>query len=117
MNLPIPGLKTVSEANTSDRQHWRRRYERSQRQKQVVALALRGTVAAMMAPLAPLLVTITRIAPSKGLDSDNKISSQKYVRDAIARVLGIDDGDPRVEYRVEQRKGPWGIEIRIEVKP
>ena len=114
VNLPIPGLRTVSEANSHE--HWRKRYARSYQQKNLVTLALRGTVAAMMAPLAPLVVTLTRIAPSNGLDSDNMVGSQKHVRDAIAKVLGIDDGDPRVEYRVEQRKGPWGIEIRIEVK-
>ncbi len=116
VDVPILGLKTVSEQN--QRGSWRPHARRHAHQKNVVGLVLSGTVARMMLPLAPLLVTITRVAPSGGLDDDNLAGSQKYVRDAIAQVLGCDDGvkEKRVEWRVEQKKGPWGIEIRIEVK-
>ncbi len=65
---------------------------------------------------APLVVTMTRVAPSSGLDSDNMVGSMKHVRDAIAGVLGIDDKDPRVEWRVNQRKGPWSVEIHVVAK-
>jgi hypothetical protein len=125
VNLPIPGLKTASELNS--REHWRTKHARHAQQKNVVTLALRGTIASTMMVFAPLVVTITRSSPRKTTriidgrtvdvpDSDNLISSQKYVRDAIARVLGVDDGDPRVEWRVEREKGQWGIRIKIEPK-
>lgn len=67
--------------------------------------------------VAPLIVTMTRVAPSAGLDSDNAVGSMKHVRDAVAKVLGIDDRSPLVDWRVEQRKGPWATEIRIEMNP
>ncbi len=65
---------------------------------------------------APLVVTMTRVAPSSGLDSDNMVGSMKHVRDAIAGVLGIDDKDARVEWRVNQCRGPWAVEIRINAQ-
>ncbi len=116
VDRPIPGLKTASEQNCRD--HWRTSSKRHKQQKEVVTLALRGTVAPMMLAHAPLVVTMTRISPGTGLDSDNAVSSMKYVRDAIAKVLGCDDGirETRVEWRVDQQRGPWGIRIRIELK-
>jgi len=65
---------------------------------------------------APLIVTITRVAPGT-LDSDGVVSSQKAVRDGIADALGIDDGSSRIDWRYGQRKGSKGqyaVEIRIE---
>jgi hypothetical protein len=118
VDLPIPGLKTVSEANRSGSEHWRVRHSRAKNQKETVALALGPTVARMMMVVEPLLVTMTRVAPGVGIaDSDNLVSSQKYVRDTIAKVLGVDDRDPRVKWHVKQRKGPWAVEIRIEASP
>jgi len=114
VSVPILGLKTVSEMNMHE--HWHSRLKRSKHQKSTVSLVLRGTVTHMMLSLAPLRVTMTRIAPSVGLDSDNMVSSQKYVRDAIAESLGVNDKDPRVEWVVNQEKGPWGIRIRIEAR-
>lgn len=61
-------------------------------------------------------VTLTRVAPRK-LDSDNLASAFKGVRDEIAAYFGIDDADPRIEWRYEQRKGPARVEIRIEARP
>lgn len=112
MSIPILGLRTLSEQN--EREHWRTRAKRVKHQKNTVALVLRGSVAHLMMAVAPLVVTMTRVAPSTGLDSDNMVSSQKHVRDAIAKVLGVDDKDPRVEWVVKQRRGPWAVEIHIE---
>ena len=70
---------------------------------------------------APLKVTITRIAPGK-LDDDNLTGSAKHVRDGIADALGIDDGDPRITWVVEQAKftgahrGGYSCAVRIEVR-
>lgn len=40
----------------------------------------------------PYLVTITRYGPSR-MDDDGNAAALKYVRDGVARALGIDDGD------------------------
>lgn len=115
VEVPIHGLRLVSEANAHA--HWRIRSARAKAQRNVVTLVLRGTVARSMMAVAPLVVTITRIAPSSGLDSDNLAGSGKHVRDAIADVLGIDDRDPRVTWNVRQERGPWGVRIAIEPAP
>ena len=111
VTILIPGLKTVSEANL--REHWRSRAARTKAQKDIVTLMLRPTVAGKMLKLAPLVVTMTRMSPGPGLDTDNMVGSQKHVRDAIAKVLGVDDKDPRVEWVVKQKKGPWAVEVHI----
>ena len=111
--VPIPGLRTVCELNAHE--HWRVRSKRAKTQRELVTLVLRRTVAPMMLVGAPLVVTLTRVAPSQGLDDgDNLPSAHKHVRDAVAALLGIDDRDPRVSWRYAQRRGPWGIEIAIE---
>jgi hypothetical protein len=33
------------------------------------------------------------------MDSDGVAAAAKYVRDGIARAIGIDDGDPRLDWR------------------
>jgi len=112
VDVPIPGLRLGRGQNS--REHHFARARRVAREKNIVTLVLRGTVARSMMVLAPLTVTITRVAPSKGLDSDNAVSSAKAVRDAVAGVLGVDDGDGRVDWRVCQRRGSWAVEVRIE---
>jgi hypothetical protein len=110
VSVPIPGLRLVSEANQRD--GWRAKAARVKHQRNIVTLVLRGTVARDMMLVAPLCVTITRISPRK-LDDDNAASACKATRDAVAAVLGVDDRDPRVTWRVEQLKGPVGVLIRI----
>ena len=62
-------------------------------------------------PQLPCTVTLTRIAPSEGLDGDNLQGSLKAVRDAVAGWFGIDDKSPLIEWEYAQRKGPWAVEI------
>ena len=114
VDVPILGLRLVSEANA--RSHWAEKARRVKAQRNVVTLVLRGTVARSMMAVAPLSVTITRVSPSVGLDDDNAVSSAKAVRDAVAKVLGVDDRDERVDWLVRQERGPWGVRIRIEPK-
>lgn len=114
VTVPIPGLRLVSEANAHE--HWRNRARRAKAQRNLVTLVLRGTVARDMMLVAPLTVTITRIAPSRGLDSDNLVGSAKHVRDAVAAILGVDDRDERVSWHVEQASGPYGVLVAIESK-
>lgn len=43
-------------------------------------------------PKPPVSVVLCRLGP-KLLDSDNLAGSFKHVQDAVARFLGVDDGD------------------------
>lgn len=111
VTVNIPSLKTVSEQNL--REHWRSRSARTKHQKEVVTLALNTALAAIQDLQFPLVVVLTRVSPGMGLDTDNMVSSQKHVRDAVAEVLGIDDRDTMVEWKVQQRKGAWAVDIHI----
>ena len=58
------------------------------------------------------MVTLTRIAPSNGLDDDNLAGALKAVRDEVAAWLGVDDKDrATVRYEYEQERGPWDVRI------
>lgn len=85
----------MSEAN--QREHWAAKNRRKKSQQAAVILTLRP----LGVPHPPLDVFLTRIAP-KRLDSDNLAGSMKHIRDAIARWLGVDDGDDSVRYYVLQ---------------
>lgn len=59
---------------------------------------------------------MTRVAPSKGLDFDNLVSSAKACRDGIADALGVDDADARVTWHYAQRRGKpreYAVEVRV----
>jgi hypothetical protein len=63
----------------------------------------------------PCSITLTRIAPRR-LDSDNLARSLKAVRDGIADAIGVDDGDPRLEWRYAQEQGAVReYAVRVEV--
>lgn len=113
VSVPIPGLR-LSSLNV--REHHMARARRVKAQRDLVTLVLRGTVASYMMALAPLEVTITRIGPRR-LDDDNATGSAKAVRDAVAAVLGVDDRDDRVCWRVEQANGPYGVLVAIRGAP
>lgn len=132
MILYVP-VKTVSEANA--RGHWARRHERVRAQRSAVKLVWHAAPWRERAHIeldAGLVVTITRVAPRALDEGDNVASSVKACRDELAVLLGLplvprgrsrrtldiaDDRDPRVTWRVEQRKGEPGeyaVEVRIE---
>lgn len=64
----------------------------------------------------PLIVTLTRVGPSNGLDDDNLRGSLKSIRDAIAQWLGVDDRHARiVQYcYLQARDRDWGVRVRVE---
>lgn len=97
--------------------HWRTTAKRGKREKAATTLMLaryRGKF-----PPAPWVVTITRISAGE-MDSDGNTASMKYVRDAVAKCLGVDDKDsPMLEWRTRQRKGPikyYAVEVKVEAK-
>lgn len=82
------------------RENWRAKWERSKKEKRVVEwLTLRQT-----APSVPCVVLLTRIGP-KNLDGDNLQGGFKHIRDSLAEWIGVDDGDPRIEWRYSQERG------------
>ena len=99
------------------REHWavRARRVRSERNttRMVVSAAIRGGL-----PL-PAVVTLTRLSVGT-LDDDNLSGACKGIRDGVADALGVDDADPRVTWRYDQKKvrrGEWGVLISIEPRP
>lgn len=105
-------IRTVNEANSH--QHWRPRQRRAKMQRHAarayVTAALVGTSVAL-----PITVTVTRYAPSSGLDEhDGLPPSVKHIVDGIADVFGLADKDPRFTWRYAQQRGPYAVRIHIE---
>ena len=108
--ITIPGLKTVSEANSHT--HWRVRQRRAKEQRTTVFVHLSCRAGRVPPPL-PVVVTLTRLS-ARQLDSDNLAGAMKHVRDGVADWFGVDDGDPRYEWRVEQVKSK-AVGVRIKI--
>lgn len=89
-------------------QHWRKLKRVVDKQKKATKRALKDKVI----PPLPLLVIMTRVGPRK-LDDDNLQGSLKYIRDEIARAVGVDDGSPLYTWLYMDRKGEYGVEVEI----
>lgn len=51
---------------------------------------------------------------ARPMDDDNLVASLKPLRDAVAASLGVDDGDPRVEWACRQVKdADEGVSIKF----
>ena len=104
MIVHIP-IATVSESNRRD--HWQVKRKRAKAQR---------SMAATLVPRfgLPCVVTLTRISPRE-LDDDNLRGALKAVRDGVADRLGVDDRDPREQWRYDQRKGVvQAVDVRME---
>ncbi len=104
-------IRLVSEANIHE--HWATTAKRVKEQRRWIYVHARKH---MPVPL-PCIVTMTRIAPRE-LDDDNAVRSCKAIRDELALLMGIDDRDPRVHWRVRQAKGSakqYGVRVQIEL--
>jgi len=107
-------LRTISGMNA--REHPMARKRRVKAERAVVAWSLVKAFRASR-PTLPLVIRLTRFAPSRGLDSDNLQSALKAVRDAIAQWLGINDADEsRARYAYAQARAPAYL-VRIEFIP
>lgn len=110
--VTIPGLRLQSDGNA--REHHMARYRRRKAARTAVGLVVRAALHGGGVS-APLEVTVTRIGP-KPLDADNAWSSAKAAIDGVADALGVDDADPRITWKVEQRRGKpreYAVEVRI----
>lgn len=110
LRLDIPGLRIVSEAN--ERGRWFAGAKRSADQR-----ALVGALLSRHRPLpVPAIVRMVRVAPAR-LDADNLGRAFKAVQDEVASWLGVDDGNPVVEWHVGQQKGaPKEYGVRLHVR-
>jgi hypothetical protein len=108
-------VETVSEMN--QRSHWSERARRFKQQRECVRQAFHGCP--FTSPFPPwtgrLRITLTRHGRRK-LDPDNLASSFKGIQDAIAELIGVDDGNAQLEWVYKQkpcakRKPTIGIHI------
>lgn len=99
-------IRLPSLANT--RMCWQRLASVKSKQRKATKLAMKN----LKIPKLPLVVTITRLGPRK-LDDDNLQSACKYIRDEIARAVGVDDGSPQYTWLYGQRTGNYGVEIEM----
>ena len=97
LSIEVP-IRTVSESNMCE--HWAAKHRRKKQQQRVVALVLRG---AASRPDDVSRVRLTRLAPRR-LDTDNGVSALKHVQDAVARWLGVDDGNCAITWEYAQDK-------------
>ncbi len=112
--VTIIGLRTVSEINHHE--HWRYRQKRAKEQHKTVAAALLRMPVKPRIPTvdAPLYVKLIRVSARK-LDSDNLAGALKHVRDAVAKMLCVDDGNEElVTWEVAQERMAGGTAVRIE---
>ena len=107
-------MRLKSESNMRD-SHWSQRYRRRKACRDLGFWLVK--MQSWMAAPAALKVTLTRVAPSTGLDDDNLRGAFKSVRDGIADKLMRKDNDPDIEWCYSQSRGDWGIEITIEESP
>ena len=108
------GIRTVSEMNA--REHWAKRRSRKVSQQVLVAACCR---AALRDISLPCVVTLVRVRPPRGkvMDPDNYASSWKHVQDAVAKLLGVDDGDTsRVSWVYGPQERGTDYAVRIEVR-
>lgn len=113
-------LRLVAQVNS--REHWRTTNKRAQVQKittWAIATAALHRVRCKYDDVfqpsvhAPYRVRIVRVGP-KRMDDDNVIGSAKAVRDTIAKILGVDDGDrAAIRFTYGQALGPFGVEVTI----
>ncbi len=108
MKTTIPGLR-ANRLNVMLRMHWRKRAAKAKAQR-----ILGAAYARMVAQPLPIVVTLTRVAPSEGIDDDSLAASMKSVRDGIADFYKCGDGkDDPITWKYDQRKGPWAVELDV----
>ena len=77
-----------------------------------LAVAWALAAAQVNRPPLPCVVTLTRRAPSNGLDDDTLAGALKGVRDQFADWIGIDDKRrDLVRYEYAQERGLWAVRI------
>lgn len=107
-------IKVVSVNNL--REHWAAKAKRTKthRLSTCFILMMGAKVRGIKAPLPPLMIRMTRIAPRRIKDShDNLRGGFKAAVDGVADWLGIDDGDPRVTWEYAQKSGGYAALVEV----
>ena len=94
---------------------------RGRKRKAQRTAAYVSALAARPLPPLPVTVTVTRVAPSQGLDPHDGLGAAlKGCIDGIADALGLkNDRDPRVTWVLAQRRGEpkkYFVEVTIEAR-
>jgi len=82
-------------------------------------LLVRAAIGSLSSDLAArkISVRLTRVGPRR-LDSDNLAAALKHVRDGVADALGVDDGDPRLEWIYDQQRcRPGEYAVLVDIRP
>jgi hypothetical protein len=96
----------------NSREHFMARKRRVKKEHEAVQLLWLSLRPPKLHP--PFVVTIETISPVHR-DSDQCVGGAKGVRDAIARLLGIDDRDDlSYAWLYPWRRGPWAVRIHVE---
>jgi hypothetical protein len=113
LSITLPRCEIKSEMNQRD--HWAVRKRRFDSQAAALnrAVALLGLRPDL--PPGPVAVTLTRIS-GRRMDDDNLAGGFKAVRDAVARWLQVDDGDPRVAWLYQQEPGKGTPAVRVLIE-
>lgn len=108
--LELPSLANV-------RMHHMRKHSLMKRQRTQAWAELRAVSPHIQVVKAPIRITLTRVSPRRLDGHDNLRSAFKAVADGVADWLGIDDGDPMLQWTYAQRAGlpkQRAVEILIE---
>lgn len=109
LTFTIP-VRTKSAANL--REHWAVKAKRVVSERQITRLAFPSGVSIFL----PAAIRLVRVSP-RPLDDDNLRPALKAVRDELARIVGVDDRDPRVDWLYGQMKGKAAVHVIVEHGP
>ncbi len=96
------------------RGHWGGHVKHQRNEHGLARLVMTPALRSLRDNPRPCVVTLTRLGP-RTLDNDNLLGACKWVRDGVAKALGLDDADPRIEWRYAQQKSKtYGVTIFVE---
>lgn len=118
--VEIPYLRLVNPLNV--RQHWCDVWKRGQKEKTLTLAAFYSGMPyrdlSVLQGCKRWVVRITRRGPVI-MDDDGNTASAKYIRDGVAHVLNVDDGNTkriRFKYADEKTTKAEGYSVLIEVQ-
>ena len=97
----------------NSRMHPIAKWRLGKRQANAVERELRIQLGRQSLPPLPATVTLTKLGP-RAVDDDNLVSCWKPIRDRIAKMYGIDDGDARWTWAYRQERARAGS-VRVEI--
>lgn len=118
IRLPI---EVKSEAN--QREHWAARHSRFKKQRAALRSAAVAHAFGVLVAIKVAIdsgsracVVFQRLGVKK-MDDDNLAGAFKGIRDEMAKLLGVDDADDRIEWRYEQKvSASKGVHVTVGVR-